>query len=118
MRASTDEVEVPQPLRPVMKAKPCRLPKQGRNRKSSPILAEIISFEIFRRHEKLLGDCCFQARQDGPTERSDDPVAQGWTAFRPILFPEQIGHGTQNIETVATGRRETGVGRRGAVQIE
>ena len=63
MRSGSDQVEIFNTLRPIVKSKPCRLPKNWGDGKTSAMLTQVIFLKVSWAHEEFFGDRVGKVRE-------------------------------------------------------
>src|SRR5271166_2735384 len=118
MGSGADKIEVAHVLADVVGAEPCALRENRFEGEAGAAIGVELILKIERgrdaRSDQSLGQAGKDRRFQSPRNRS----AIGLGLDPPVLSPLEVWHGRENIERVAALRRERGVGRGRAMQVE
>jgi hypothetical protein len=118
MSASADQEEVPHLLAAIVRTEPGALRQQRLQAEAGAERGIQIVAEVERRRDFRDDEMLAQVRQDVGFQPSCDPLSVRLRFDPPILAAGEIGDWRQHVERIAAGRRERGIGRGRAMQIE
>ena len=118
MRAGADEVQAVHVLAAVVGTEPGALPEKRRQAEAGTVVGEQAIAEV--QGGGHLGDdhVLLEIGEQRVGQRLGDAAAEGFGLGRPVGLAQEVGHGCQHVEAVASFGRHRRVARRRSVEVE